>query len=72
MFIIGVVFIVLWLVVSAVSEGVGAEVLSIIGSFAVWESANIWILDNPEIRMNKLFVKHLRDAEIIIEYDSED
>ncbi len=72
MFIIGVVFIVLWLVVSAVYEGVWAEVLSIIGSFAVWESANIWIVDKPEIRMNELLLKRLRDAEIIIQYESED
>ena len=72
MFIIGIVFIFLWLLVSAVSEGVGAEVLSIIGSFAVWEAANIWIVDNPEIRLEELFLMRLKQAEITFEYVSQD
>lgn len=69
MFIIGIVFIVLWLAVSASMEGVGAEVLSIIGSFAMWEAANIWIVDNPEIRRDELLLVRLKQAEISFRYD---
>ena len=72
MFIIGITFILLWLFVSAISEGVGAEVLSIIGSFAMWECANVWIVDNPEIRIEELFLKRLKQAEITFQYVSED
>ncbi|MBR2794599.1 MAG: hypothetical protein IKE16_08130 [Solobacterium sp.] len=45
--------------------------LFIISSFAVWESANIRILDNPEIRIYEKFLKRLKQAEITFQYDSE-
>lgn len=43
----------------------------IIGSFTVWESANIRIPDNPEIRIYEMFLKRLKQAEITFQYDSE-
>jgi len=62
--VIGIFFILLWLYVSAGTDGVGPEILSIIGSFAVWEATNILIVDNPEIRINKLLLRILENAEI--------
>ncbi len=64
LFLIGVVFILLWLFVSSKTEGVGPEVLSIIGSFAVWEATNIWLVDNPEIRVRRAFLGKLNKMNI--------
>lgn len=68
---IGVFFIGLWLFVSAVTEGIWPEVLSIIGSFAVWEAANIWILDNPTISVEKYWTRKLEKAEISFRYSAQ-
>ncbi|MBO7710075.1 MAG: hypothetical protein J6S83_06375 [Lachnospiraceae bacterium] len=62
--VIGIFFILLWYFVRSRTAGVGPEILSIIGSFAIWEATNILIVDNPEIRMNKLLLKILENAEI--------
>jgi len=64
LFIIGIVFIAIWLIVSAKTEGIGAEVLSIIGSFAIWEAANIWLVDSPQLRLKKRIVEYLSRIEI--------
>ncbi len=66
LFIIGVLFISLWLIVSANIENVGVEVLSIIGSFAIWEAADIWIVGKPEIRWKKRRLQRLKDTKIRI------
>lgn len=50
LFIIGIAFISFWLAAATYLDGIWPEVLSIIGSFAVWEAANIWIKDNPALR----------------------
>ncbi len=64
LFIIGIAFIAIWLIVSAKTEGIGAEVLSIIGSFAIWEAANIWLVDSPQLRLKKRIVEYLSRIEI--------
>ena len=61
---IGISFITLWLIVSSRSEGVGAEVLSIIGSFAIWEATNIWLIDSPHVRIKKRIIDLLSRIEI--------
>ena len=68
MLLIGIVFILLWLFISARTDGLGPEILSIIGSFAVWEAANVLIVENPELRLEKYLVNRLEKAEITIEY----
>ncbi|MBR2254250.1 MAG: hypothetical protein IJ856_00275 [Candidatus Methanomethylophilaceae archaeon] len=47
--VIGLAFISVWIAASSYMEGIWPEVLSIIGSFAVWEASNIWIVENPRL-----------------------
>ena len=56
-------FIAAWLF-TASSDRIFVEVLSIIGSFAVYEAANIWISDKPHIRLVKYRLKKLENTEI--------
>ena len=65
---IGVAFIAVWLILAANTENVIVEVLSIIGSFAIWEAANIWIVERPSMRLERLRLKRLMDTEIIFVY----
>ena len=64
LFFIGVFFIAAWLFAASMTENLGVEVLSIIGSFAVWEAANIWIVEKPYIRLRKLVLYSLSKTEI--------
>lgn len=66
LFLIGVLFISVWLIASARIENVGVEVLSVIGSFAVWEAADIWIVGKPEIRWKKRRLQRLQETKICI------
>ena len=66
MFIIGLAFIAFWLFLAAKSENILVEVLSIIGSFAVWEAANIWIVEVPELKLNRRRLARLEETEIWI------
>lgn len=56
-------FIAAWLF-TASSDRIFVEVLSIIGSFAVYEAANIWISEKPHIRLVKYRLKKLENTEI--------
>ena len=67
---IGLAFIALWLVLKRTTEGIGSEVLSIIGSFAVWEAANIWIVEKPALRLSKHRLKGLADMEVLFSIDA--
>lgn len=64
LFLIGIAFIALWLFASSKIKEIWLEVLSIIGSFAVWEAANIWVIDKPDIRIKKRLLRLLGSAEI--------
>ena len=46
---------------------VPVELISIVGSFAVWEAANIWIVENPRNRLAKRTLKKLNSTRIVIE-----
>ena len=63
---IGVAFIALWFFIAAKTENILVEVLSIIGSFAVWEAANIWIVEAPELRIYRHRLARLEDTEVLI------
>ena len=63
LFIIGIAFIAAWLFTRS-NHRIFVEILSIIGSFAVYEAANIWISEKPYIRAVKLRLKKLEDTEI--------
>lgn len=64
---IGVIFIILGLVFENKMGAVAAAIVSTIGSFSVWEAANVWIQEFPLIRAKVRAVSFLRDSELIIE-----
>lgn len=64
LFLIGVFFLGMWLLAAAKTENIGVEVLSIIGSFAVWEAADIWISEKPGIRLKKMILLLLEKTEL--------
>lgn len=71
LFLIGIAFIALWLILASSIKNIAAEVLSIIGSFAVWEAANIWIVEAPKLRLEKRLLKRLKDTKVEFEYIKE-
>ena len=64
---IGVVFIVLGLAFENRMGAVVAAIVSTIGSFSVWEAANVWIQKFPAIRANERAVSFLKQSELVIE-----
>lgn len=66
LFVIGIIFISVWLIMSANIENILVEVLSIIGSFAIWEAADIWIVGKPEIHVKKRVLQRLQETNICI------
>lgn len=64
LFLIGVVFIALRFIVSSGTERIWLEVLSIIGSFAVWEATSIWLIKNPDTRIKKMLIRLLENIDI--------
>ena len=70
--IFGLSFISLWLALSVYLEQIWAEVLSIIGSFSIWEASNILIIVNPELKYRRLMLESLKKADISFTYASEE
>lgn len=64
MFIIGIAFITTWVLMSSKTGTIVLEVLSIIGSFAVWEAANVWIVEKPTMRLQQIRLKKMMDTEV--------
>ena len=64
---IGVIFIVLGLVFTDKMGAVAAAIVSTIGSFSVWEAANVWIQEFPAIRAKERAVMFLKQSELVIE-----
>ncbi len=64
MLVVGIVFIIFSLVLANKINLITLEIVSTIGSFSIWESANSWLLESKVIRYNKLKAKKLRDSEI--------
>ena len=46
------------------------EIISVIGSFAMWEAVNIWIVENPELQLKKKLNEWLLDAEIRVKQNN--
>lgn len=69
---IGVVCLMLWLVLSAKEDNVSVQILSILASFAVWEAADVWLVDTPDNSRHLLHVRMLRSADVIFEYGKKD
>ena len=68
LFLVGIAFIGFWLLLAANIESIAVEVLSIIGSFAIWEAANIWIVEAPKMRIHKRLLERLKNTRI--EFDA--
>ena len=64
---IGVIFIVLGIVFTDRMGAVAAAIVSTIGSFSVWEAANVWIQEFPAIRARERAVSFLKQSELVIE-----
>lgn len=64
---IGVVFIILGLAFESRMSAVMAAIVSTIGSFSVWEAANVWIQEFPAIRARERAVSFLKQSELVIE-----
>ena len=64
---IGVIFIVLGLVFTDRMGAVAAAIVSTIGSFSVWEAANVWIQQFPAIRARERAVMFLKQSELVID-----
>ncbi len=64
---IGVIFIVFGLVFTNRMGEVGAFIVSTIGSFSVWEAANVWIQEFPLIRRKEKAVSFLLNSQLVIE-----
>ena len=67
LFCIGVVFVAAAILLDGILGSVPVELISIVGSFAVWEAANIWIVENPRTRLANRTLKKLNSTRIVIE-----
>ena len=68
---IGVVFVAAAILLDGVIGSVFVELISIVGSFAVWEAANIWIVENPRVRLAKRTLNKLNATRIVLEQNVE-
>jgi hypothetical protein len=64
--IIGVAFVAGSIAVELLVSEFSFTILSIIGAFALWEVANGWILENPQLRLRRLLVKHMNENYTVI------
>lgn len=64
--VIGIAFVVLGLVFSGKIGEVTAAIISTIGSFSIWEAANVWLQELPKIRMQARMIKFLEAYELSI------
>ncbi len=67
LFCVGVVFVAAGIMLDGVLDSVPVELISIVGSFAVWEAANIWIVENPRTHIARMMLKRLNATKIVIE-----
>jgi len=64
--IIGVAFVAISIAVELLVSEFSFTVLSTIGAFALWEVANGWIVDNPQLHIRRLLVKHMNNNYTVI------
>lgn len=66
MLVIGVVFVALSIAVELIVSEFSFTILSTIGAFALWEAANLWIVETPQLRIRRLIVKHMNENYSVI------
>ncbi len=69
MLIVGIVFIIFSILLTDKINIIILEIISTIGSFSIWESANSWLLQSKAIKFNKLKAMKLKNSEIKFERD---
>ena len=70
MFVIGIVFIALSVILNAKIDIILFQIISTIGAFAIWEAASIWIVENPALTLTKVVNKKLLSS-ITLEFVSQ-
>ncbi len=65
--ILGAAILSLWLYLSATTETVGVEILSIMGWVCVWEATSIAVLQRPDLKRMWVNLDRLTKAEIIVQ-----
>ena len=67
MLIVGIIFIMFSILLTDKINIIILEIISTIGSFSIWESANSWLLQSKAIKLNKLRALKLKNSEIKFE-----
>ena len=65
LFVIGIIFIAISLTLNNISNTIILEIISTIGSFSIWESANSWLLESKYIKVRKLKMIKLKNSNIV-------
>ena len=66
LFIIGLMLIIFSIIIGTVLNSIIYTIISTIGSFAIWETSNIWIIENMDSKVEKRILKSLLKAQIEI------
>ena len=64
MLLVGIIFIIFSILLADKINIIILEIISTIGSFSIWESANSWLLQSKTIKFNKLKIMKLKNSEI--------
>lgn len=67
MLMVGILFIIFSILLADKINIIILEIISTIGSFSIWESANSWLLQSKSIKFNKLKAIKLKNSEIKFE-----
>ncbi len=67
MLFVGIIFIIFSIILTDKINLIILEIISTIGSFSIWESANSWLLQSKAIKFNKLKAIKLKNSEIKFE-----
>lgn len=68
---VGSVFVAAAILLDGILNPILVELISIVGSFAVWEAANIWIVQGPKIRRDRKTMKGLVSTKIVLDCPEE-
>ena len=63
---IGLLFVIFGILWSNRFDAVGTEIISIIGSFSIWEATAILLEEYPELRLRKRQIQQFQNSQIII------
>lgn len=70
-FVIGLIFIVLSVLLATKFNTIIIEILSIVGSFSIWELTNLILIGNRELKWNKLNLKREQHTQITLKKEGE-